>query len=95
MTRLAHKVKLVMVIGNAHVNMVIQGKSAVYVQLGFTRNGMVVNIYAQVSVLTFLDLLQLTPNLLYRSGINFFENSRNVWKLFRYVYVSMKNKCCT
>ena len=84
-----------MVIGNAHVNMVIQGKSAVYVQLGFTRNGMVVNIYAQVSVLTFLDLLQLTPNLLYRSGINFFENSRNVWKLFRYVYVSMKNKCCT
>ena len=40
MTRLVHKVKLVMVIGNAHVKMVIQGKRAVYVQMDFTRNGM-------------------------------------------------------
>ena len=72
MTRLVHKVKLVMVIGNAHVSMVIQDKSAMYVQLDFTRNGMVVNIYVQVSVLSYLGLFQLTPNLWYRSGINFF-----------------------
>ena len=40
MTRLVHEVKLVMVIGNAHVNMVIQDKRAVYVQMNFTRNRM-------------------------------------------------------
>ena len=72
-----------MVMGNAHVNMVIQDKHAMYLQLDFTRNGMIANIYAQVSVLICLGLLQLTPNFLYRSGINFFENSRNFWKLCR------------
>ena len=39
-----------MVIGNAHVKMVIQVKRAVYVQMDFTRNGMVTNLYAQVSL---------------------------------------------
>ena len=51
MTRLVHKVKLVMVIGTAHVNMDIQDKRAVHAQMDFIRNGMVANIYAQVSVL--------------------------------------------
>ena len=39
-----------MVTGIVHVNMDIQDKSAVYVQMDFTRNGMVVNIYAQVGI---------------------------------------------
>ena len=51
MTRLVHKVKLVMVIGNAHVKVVIQDKRAVYVQMDFTRNGIIANLYAQVSLL--------------------------------------------
>ena len=50
MTRLVHNVKLVMVIGNAHVKMVIQDKRAVYVQMDFARNGMVANLCAQVSL---------------------------------------------
>ena len=40
-----------MVIGNAHVKMVIQDKRAVYVQMDFTRNGITANLYAQVSLL--------------------------------------------
>ena len=51
MTSLVHKVKLVMVIGNAHVKMVIQDKLAVYVQMDFTRKGIIANLYAQVSLL--------------------------------------------
>ena len=51
MTRLVHKVKLVMVIGNARVKMFIQDKRSVYVQMDFTRNGMVTNLYAAVSLL--------------------------------------------
>ena len=40
-----------MVIGNAHVKMVIQDKHAVYVQMDFTRDGIIANLYAQVSLL--------------------------------------------
>ena len=40
-----------MVIRNAHVKVVIQDKRAVYVEMDFTRNGMVTNLHAQVSLL--------------------------------------------
>ena len=40
-----------MVIGNAHVKMVIQGKGAVYVEMDVTRNGIIANLYAQVSLI--------------------------------------------
>ena len=51
MTRLVHKVNFVMVIGNAYVKVVIQDKRAVYVPMDFTRNGIIANLYAQVSLL--------------------------------------------
>ena len=43
--------QLVIIMGNVHVKLVMQERSVMYVFVGFTKNGMVFNIYAQVSVL--------------------------------------------
>ena len=43
--------QLVIIMGDVHVELVMSEGSVMYVLVGFTKNGMVFDIYAQVSVL--------------------------------------------
>ena len=51
MILLVHKIQLVIIMGDVHVKLVMQEGIATYVLVGFTKNEMVFDTYAQVSVL--------------------------------------------